>query len=67
MTGEKACPFNALYWDFMGRNEELLKRNPRLKYMYGTWAKMSVDKRQAIRTQAAKFLSSDAMKSGASY
>jgi deoxyribodipyrimidine photolyase-related protein len=33
-TGEKACPFNALYWDFLDRNEEQLRSNHRMGLMY---------------------------------
>ena len=33
-TGEKACPFNALYWDFLDRNEEVLRSNHRMGLMY---------------------------------
>ncbi|SDJ86381.1 deoxyribodipyrimidine photolyase-related protein [Halovenus aranensis] len=34
-TGEDACPFNALYWDFLDRNEEPLRSNHRMGLMYG--------------------------------
>jgi len=34
-TGEGACPFNALYWDFLDRNEEQLRSNHRMGLMYG--------------------------------
>ena len=30
-TGDNACPFNALYWDFMIRNREALGRSPRMR------------------------------------
>ena len=33
-TGEGACPFNALYWDFLDRNEEPLRSNHRMGLMY---------------------------------
>jgi deoxyribodipyrimidine photolyase-like uncharacterized protein len=29
-VGENACPFNALYWDFLARNYPTLKQNPRM-------------------------------------
>ena len=33
-TGEGACPFNALYWDFLDRNEGALRSNHRMGLMY---------------------------------
>jgi deoxyribodipyrimidine photolyase-related protein len=33
-VGEDACPFNALYWQFLDRNEEPLRRNHRMGLMY---------------------------------
>lgn len=40
-VGERACPFNALYWDFFARNGERLAANPRLGMVYRQLAKMS--------------------------
>jgi deoxyribodipyrimidine photolyase-related protein len=55
-TGPKACPFNALYWDFLDRNMEKLARNPRLSNMYATWRRMDSFKQDAIRKHAAQVL-----------
>ena len=52
MVGDRACPFNALYWDFLDRNARLLRGNQRLTYMYASLDKMSDEKRQSIRAQA---------------
>ena len=55
-TGDGACPFNSLYWDFLDRNAEKLSNNPRLGPVYRTWARMAEDKRQAYRDTAQAFL-----------
>ncbi|WP_430249432.1 cryptochrome/photolyase family protein [Neorhizobium sp. DAR64860/K0K1] len=55
-TGEKACPFNALYWDFLARNAESLSGNHRLAQMYASWRRMSAGTQQAYRNSASAFL-----------
>ena len=55
-TGEGACPFNALYWEFLARNQERLQKNPRLRNPYATWRRMSDHKRTEYRQSAARFL-----------
>lgn len=55
-TGEGACPFNFLYWDFLARNREKLDGNPRLGPVYRTWDRMAADKQAAYRESAAEFL-----------
>lgn len=51
--GEKACPFNALYWDFFARHETVFSRNPRLGMVYRQLQKQQGDQQEALRAQAA--------------
>jgi deoxyribodipyrimidine photolyase-related protein len=55
-TGPDACPFNALYWDFLARNEDKLGKNVRLAMPYRNWAKMDSATKVALRKSAAEFL-----------
>ena len=54
--GEKACPFNSLYWHFYERNSSKLETNPRIGMMYSVWRKMDVNDKNAILHQASKYL-----------
>ncbi len=56
VTGDRACPLNSLYWHFLERHAETLSTNPRMKLIYGSLARMSEEKRAAIRDQAGRFL-----------
>ncbi|KQU48178.1 deoxyribodipyrimidine photolyase [Sphingomonas sp. Leaf339] len=55
--GDDACPFNALYWDFIARHEDTLGRNRRMAMPYRTWAKQPEEAKADTRAQAARFLS----------
>jgi len=56
MLGEKACPFNALYWDFFARNRDKLEANQRLPFVYSTWDKFAPERQNGIKDQAASVL-----------
>ena len=52
-TGKNACPFNALYWDFLARNEKRLAANPRMNLAYRNLDKRRHDDLPALRKHAA--------------
>jgi len=51
-TGEGACPFNALYWDFLKENEETLRGTGRMGLMYSHVDKKDDAEWAAIRERA---------------
>jgi deoxyribodipyrimidine photolyase-related protein len=51
-TGDDACPFTTLYWDFLMRKEGRLKRNPRLRMQFRNLERMGRADLQAIRREA---------------
>ena len=53
---QNACPFNALYWDFLARNENSLAQNPRLLAVYRRWYRMDEKQRADYRSSAQDFL-----------
>ncbi len=55
-TGDTACPFNYLYWDFLARNQEKLSHNARMGMMYRTYGKMTDENKQKIAQSAKIFL-----------
>ncbi len=52
-TEEDACPFNALYWDFMARHRDRLARIPRMNMMLGNLDRFDEAKMTSIRARAA--------------
>ncbi|HQT89025.1 MAG TPA: cryptochrome/photolyase family protein [Acidiphilium sp.] len=55
-TGARACPFNALYWDFIARHAERFAQNPRMAMPVRSWYKMTAEKQSALRGRAAELL-----------
>jgi deoxyribodipyrimidine photolyase-related protein len=55
-TGDRACPFNSLYWHFLFRHQDQLAKNPRMTMMYAVWNKMNKDQQESIIRQAEHYL-----------
>jgi deoxyribodipyrimidine photolyase-related protein len=55
-VGPTACPFNALYWDFIARNEAKLRKNPRMAMPYKNWERMADADKEKLRSHAQLFL-----------
>ena len=51
--GNRACPYNALYWDFFARNEGMLGHNLRLGMVYRQLLKMQGPQLDELRAHAA--------------
>jgi deoxyribodipyrimidine photolyase-related protein len=57
-TGEGACPFNALYWNFISTHADRFKRNPRMAQMVATYNRFADDEQRRIKDSAETFLNS---------
>ncbi len=55
-TGENACPFNFLYWNFLLKHEEKLRENHRMARMLYNLKYLDDKERQAVRKSAEKHL-----------
>ncbi len=55
-TGERACPFNALYWDFIARHADRFEANPRMAMPVRSLRKMPAARVRALRARAAWLL-----------
>ena len=51
-TGDRACPFNSLYWHFIDRHREDFANNPRMTMMYRNWDKQKPERREALLARA---------------
>jgi deoxyribodipyrimidine photolyase-related protein len=54
--GDRGCPFNALYWDFLIRNRKRLEKNPRIGMGYRHIDKMSEGEIGEITAKATQVL-----------
>ena len=54
-TGEKACPFNYFYWDFMARHQAKLKSLGRMNLILGNLRKIPAEELEQMQSLASKF------------
>jgi deoxyribodipyrimidine photolyase-related protein len=52
-SGDSACPFTTLYWDFLMRHEALLAKNPRVALQLKNVARLTDAQKQAVSERAA--------------
>ena len=53
-TGEDACPFTTLYWDFLQRHESRFAKHPRTALQWKNLGRLSPGDRKAIASQASR-------------
>ena len=54
-TGEKACPFNFFYWDFISRNQQKLKSLGRMNLVLVNLKKIDKQELEIIQSQAQQW------------
>ncbi len=54
-TGEGACPFNFMYWDFLARHYDSLKKNPRISQILHNVDRFSTEEMREIRRLAEQW------------
>ena len=58
-SGDKACPFTTLYWDFLMRHETLLARNPRMALQVKNVVRLTDLQKQDVIERAAAIRSGE--------
>ncbi len=53
--GQRACPFNSFYWNFLARHRQKLEQNQRVAFMYRTLDRMNVKEKEKILKQAETY------------
>lgn len=55
-TEEDACPFNALYWNFLDEKKEFFENNQRMSMMIKSLEKMDANKLEALKRRAKQVI-----------
>jgi deoxyribodipyrimidine photolyase-related protein len=55
-VGPTACPYNALYWNFLATHRERLSKNIRMKQLMSTLDRFGPEQVQQIRDTAQRHL-----------
>lgn len=55
-NGDKACPFNFLFWHFLDEHKAELDRNPRMKMMLKNLERIPQDELVSIKKRSKRFL-----------
>jgi deoxyribodipyrimidine photolyase-related protein len=55
-TGEGACPFNYLYWDFVARQRDALAEQGRISLTVAAYDKKTAAEKEAIAESARSFI-----------
>ena len=54
--GEDACPFNALYWNFIGTHQKRFSKSPRMAQIVASYSRFEEQEKSAIQSQVSRFL-----------
>jgi len=57
-TGEKACPLNYLYWNFVDNHRQAFEENGRVSFMVNMFDKKSEEEQETIKTDSEAYISS---------
>jgi len=63
-TGDRACPYTTLYWDFLLQHEQAMLKNARMALQAKNVARLGAEERGLIRARAAAIRSGEVTRPG---